>query len=144
MAIAELMKLSNALTDARNDPDLSPRVFDEGLRALVLMLAPLAPHMSAELWDRICTAHQGVSADALPPSAAAGDVRVADVHGQVHAPWRCVGMRVGWWWALVFEPTQPSVVAAGHVVAWFMRGVGWVCVCVCSLDRRGRFTTPQP
>ncbi|MEH2451031.1 leucine--tRNA ligase [Nostoc sp.] len=46
-AISELMKLSNALTDAsgKNSP-----IYAEGIQNLVLLLAPFAPHIADELW----------------------------------------------------------------------------------------------
>ncbi|MEH2193334.1 MAG: leucine--tRNA ligase [Nostoc sp.] len=45
-AISELMKLSNALTDAdKNSP-----IYAEGIRTLVMLLAPFAPHIADELW----------------------------------------------------------------------------------------------
>ncbi|MEH2250113.1 leucine--tRNA ligase [Nostoc sp.] len=46
-AISELMKLSNALTDAdgKNLP-----IYAEGIRTLVVLLAPFAPHIADELW----------------------------------------------------------------------------------------------
>ncbi|MEH2275619.1 MAG: leucine--tRNA ligase [Nostoc sp.] len=46
-AISELMKLSNALTDAsgKNSP-----IYAEGIRTLVVLLAPFAPHIADELW----------------------------------------------------------------------------------------------
>ncbi|MEH2420691.1 MAG: leucine--tRNA ligase [Nostoc sp.] len=46
-AISELMKLSNALTDA--DGKNSP-IYAEGIRTLVVLLAPFAPHITDELW----------------------------------------------------------------------------------------------
>ncbi|OYD88894.1 leucine--tRNA ligase [Nostoc sp. 'Peltigera membranacea cyanobiont' 213] len=46
-AISELMKLSNALTDA--DGKNSP-IYAEGIRTLVMLLAPFAPHIADELW----------------------------------------------------------------------------------------------
>ncbi|MDJ0737166.1 MAG: leucine--tRNA ligase [Nostocaceae cyanobacterium] len=46
-AISELMKLSNAITDA--DCKDSP-VYAEGIRTLVLLLAPFAPHIADDLW----------------------------------------------------------------------------------------------
>jgi leucyl-tRNA synthetase len=47
-AISELMKLSNALTDAKcnNSP-----IYAEGIQTLVIMLAPFAPHIADELWQ---------------------------------------------------------------------------------------------
>jgi leucyl-tRNA synthetase len=49
-AISELMKLSNAITDA-SCTDSS--VYTEGIRTLVLLLAPFAPHITEELWQQL-------------------------------------------------------------------------------------------
>ncbi|WP_347277953.1 leucine--tRNA ligase [Alkalinema sp. FACHB-956] len=46
-AVSELMKLSNALNDAKCKT--SP-VYAEGVQTLLLLLAPFAPHMADELW----------------------------------------------------------------------------------------------
>ncbi len=46
-AISELMKLSNALADAKCKD--SP-IYAEGIQTLILMLAPFAPHIAEELW----------------------------------------------------------------------------------------------
>ncbi|WP_044258830.1 class I tRNA ligase family protein, partial [Richelia intracellularis] len=46
-AISELMKLSNAMTDAKCKDSA---VYAEGIRSLVLLLAPFAPHITEELW----------------------------------------------------------------------------------------------
>ena len=45
-AVSELMKLSNALADA----DKNSSVYAEGIETLILLLAPLAPHIADELW----------------------------------------------------------------------------------------------
>jgi len=49
-AVSELMKLSNALTDTscKDSP-----VYAEGIRALLLLLAPFAPHIAEELWHNL-------------------------------------------------------------------------------------------
>ncbi|XGV96698.1 MAG: leucine--tRNA ligase [Leptolyngbya sp. BL-A-14] len=49
-AVSELMKLSNALTDAtcKDSP-----VYAEGIQALLLLLAPFAPHIAEELWHNL-------------------------------------------------------------------------------------------
>ena len=61
-AVSELMKLSNALTDA-NCKD-SP-VYVEGIETLILMLAPFAPHIAEELWRQ--TGHsESVHTDTWP------------------------------------------------------------------------------
>ena len=46
-AISELMKLSNALSDAssKNSP-----IYAEGIQTLIVLLAPFAPHIAEELW----------------------------------------------------------------------------------------------
>ncbi|WP_100900716.1 leucine--tRNA ligase [Nostoc flagelliforme] len=46
-AISELMKLSNALTDADGK---NSSIYAEGIRTLVVLLAPFAPHIADELW----------------------------------------------------------------------------------------------
>jgi leucyl-tRNA synthetase len=46
-AISELMKLSNALQDAKNK---HTPTYGEGMELLVRLLAPFAPHISEELW----------------------------------------------------------------------------------------------
>ncbi|MEM1251602.1 MAG: leucine--tRNA ligase [Cyanobacteria bacterium P01_H01_bin.21] len=49
-AVSELMKLSNALKEAKqHDSD----VYAEGVQVLVLLLAPFAPHLAAELWQTL-------------------------------------------------------------------------------------------
>ncbi len=49
-AVSELMKLSNALRDnkIKNSP-----VFREGIETFILLLAPFAPHISEELWQKL-------------------------------------------------------------------------------------------
>ncbi|MEM8830994.1 MAG: leucine--tRNA ligase [Cyanobacteria bacterium P01_G01_bin.19] len=49
-AVSELMKLSNALKDAKCET--SP-VYREGIETLVVLLAPFAPHIAEELWSSL-------------------------------------------------------------------------------------------
>jgi len=49
-AVSELMKLSNALKDAKCET--SP-IYQEGVETLVLLLAPFAPHIAEELWAKL-------------------------------------------------------------------------------------------
>lgn len=70
VAIAELMKLSNVLGERKHLRH--SETYQEGLDALVKMLAPLAPHSSAEMFERLQQAGIG-SADAIVSAA-------ADVH----------------------------------------------------------------
>jgi leucyl-tRNA synthetase len=65
--VSELMKLSNALTDA-NCKD-SP-VYAEGIQTLILLLAPFAPHIAEELW-RMTGHTESVHTHAWPKADAA-------------------------------------------------------------------------
>ncbi|MGC1310585.1 MAG: leucine--tRNA ligase [Phormidesmis sp.] len=49
-AVSELMKLSNALGDAKDKNTLA---FAEGVCTLVLLIAPFAPHIADELWSQL-------------------------------------------------------------------------------------------
>ena len=48
-AVSELMKLSNSLSEAKCKA--SP-IFAEGIDTLLLLMAPFAPHIAEELWNR--------------------------------------------------------------------------------------------
>lgn len=48
-AVSELMKLSNALSDAA----CQDAVYGEGIETLVLLLAPFAPYIAEELWQAL-------------------------------------------------------------------------------------------
>ncbi len=48
-AISELMKLTNALQEG----DRASETYGEGIETLLKLLFPLAPHLSAELWERL-------------------------------------------------------------------------------------------
>jgi len=50
-AISELMKLSNAMAGLIEQA--SPHVAQEALRSLLLLLAPFAPHLAEELWQKL-------------------------------------------------------------------------------------------
>ncbi|MGI5816809.1 MAG: leucine--tRNA ligase [Armatimonadota bacterium] len=56
-AIAAIMELSNDLTDFAGSMDASDAAdraaFSEGLRTLVMLLSPIAPHICDELWARM-------------------------------------------------------------------------------------------
>lgn len=49
-AIAALMEYSNVLQRARTSPLLGTPLWNEALRTLVLLLAPICPHTAEELW----------------------------------------------------------------------------------------------
>ena len=52
-ALAALMECTNALVRARDEGAGETREWTAALRTLVLMLAPLVPHMAEELWARL-------------------------------------------------------------------------------------------
>jgi leucyl-tRNA synthetase len=49
-AIAQVMTLMNVLEKAPNETALDRSLMQEGLQAVVLLLAPITPHISHELW----------------------------------------------------------------------------------------------
>jgi leucyl-tRNA synthetase len=49
-AVSELMKLSNALNESGCQ---ASSVYTEGIQTLILLLAPFAPHIAAELWQEL-------------------------------------------------------------------------------------------
>ena len=52
-ALAALMGFNNALIKAKETDVYATDAWDEAIRNLVLMIAPLMPHVSEELWERI-------------------------------------------------------------------------------------------
>jgi leucyl-tRNA synthetase len=51
-AISELMKLSNTITASQPDR-LCPAILQEVMSGLIRLLAPFAPHIAEELWNRL-------------------------------------------------------------------------------------------
>jgi len=54
-ALATLMSYANWLAEARSS--LSPEAWQRAVRTLLLLLAPFAPHIAEELWERIGEAY---------------------------------------------------------------------------------------
>ena len=52
-ALAALMKFSNYLMKARDTEVCGSEAWDEAIEYLVLMMAPMMPHVTEELWERI-------------------------------------------------------------------------------------------
>lgn len=52
-AIAALMELRNTLQEAKKTALYGTAVWDEAIRSLMLLLCPIAPHITEELWSRL-------------------------------------------------------------------------------------------
>jgi len=59
VALAELMKLSNALGTCNDQVKAASDVFYHALRCLTLMLFPMAPHISSEIWRSLVSVARG-------------------------------------------------------------------------------------
>jgi leucyl-tRNA synthetase len=94
--VAGLMELINALYEVKIEPETATEdekfaVF-EGVRALVLMLAPFAPHISEELYEQITGEPGGMLASGAmfpefkPELAAADEIEIAiQVNGKLRS-----------------------------------------------------------
>lgn len=65
-AIAQVMTLMNVLEKAPQASEQDRALMQEGLEAVALLLAPITPHISHELWHRL--GHQGAVIDAGWPA----------------------------------------------------------------------------
>lgn len=52
-AVAELMKLKNAMKVVIKDGGVGAEAWNEAVRAMLLLMAPIAPHMAEELWAQV-------------------------------------------------------------------------------------------
>ena len=88
-AVAELMKLRNAMNEAGAARNASAEARREALTILVLLLAPIAPHVTEEVWRRLGNS-ESVHLQPWPvadPEAAAEQTvtMVVQVNGRVRA-----------------------------------------------------------
>jgi len=88
-ALASLMTLNNYLIKAKQTPVYGTEAWQEAIRSLILMSAPIMPHVSEELWERIGGAYS-VHTQAWPtwdPEVAAEEeiTLVVQVNGRVRA-----------------------------------------------------------
>jgi len=51
-AVAAIMELRNALLAAQRDKNVSVAIWQEAIEKMLLVLAPIAPHITEELWSR--------------------------------------------------------------------------------------------
>ena len=56
-AIAALMEYTNSMARTWERADVDPETWNQAIETLLLLVAPLAPHISEELWER--TGHSG-------------------------------------------------------------------------------------
>ena len=52
-ALASMMKLCNTMTKARSTAVYRSKAWAEAIRTMILLLAPIMPHVTEELWERI-------------------------------------------------------------------------------------------
>jgi leucyl-tRNA synthetase len=94
--VAGLMELINALYEAKIEPETASEeekfAVYEGTRALVLMLAPFAPHTAEELYEQITSETGGIASGGVlfpeykPELAAADEIEIAvQVNGKLRA-----------------------------------------------------------
>ena len=85
--VSALMEYTNALAEARTAGNVDTALWDDAIEALVLMLAPSAPHMAEELWARLgrpYSVHQQAWPNFDPEKAKAEEVEVAvQVNGKL-------------------------------------------------------------
>ncbi len=86
-AIAALMEFNNALMKAKESAVVGTPLWHESIRALLLMMAPLFPHISEELWHRIGNEgfiHVAAWPDGDPEKAREDEVTVVvQINGKV-------------------------------------------------------------
>ncbi|MBI3943247.1 MAG: class I tRNA ligase family protein, partial [Chloroflexi bacterium] len=86
-AIAALMEFSNSLGRFRSTPVIDTPAWQEAIESLLLLLAPLAPHLSEELWHqtgRPYSIHQHPWPQADATAAAEEEITlVVQVNGKV-------------------------------------------------------------
>ena len=51
--VSELMELSNAIGSAQDDGLVGTQEFNTAVETLLLLMAPVTPHMTEELWERL-------------------------------------------------------------------------------------------
>jgi len=51
--LAALMEFNNYLVKAKETPVYATAAWDEAIRSLILMVAPVMPHLAEELWEQI-------------------------------------------------------------------------------------------
>jgi len=89
-AIAAIMELMNNLSKAALETDEDKAVMNEGIRAIILMLTPIVPHLSHQLWQTINNGKSNVEDELWPvvdSSALVEDEKliIVQVNGKVRA-----------------------------------------------------------
>lgn len=64
-AIAAVMEMINAMTQSDNDSDNGRAILQEGLETAVLLLSPIVPHITNEIWRAL--GHEELIVDAAWP-----------------------------------------------------------------------------
>ncbi len=91
IAVAEVMQLLNVVSkQARSDEGIDRTTLDEALDAMLKLLAPMAPHISAEIWEMRHSGEPPVHAQQWPVADAelltnATVTMIVQVNGKVRA-----------------------------------------------------------
>jgi leucyl-tRNA synthetase len=124
-AVAALMSLRNELLRSLRAGDVSTEAWDEGVEALLLMLAPIAPHITEELW-RTRGHERSIHLESWPtadPEAAADEVvtMVVQVNGKVRDR---LEVPVG----ITAERAEELALATDKIKSWIEPGVRKVII----------------
>ncbi|MEJ2666418.1 MAG: leucine--tRNA ligase [Deinococcales bacterium] len=94
-AVAELMTLQNAMTKAKSTAMAATEAWHEASTSLMLLLAPIAPHLCEELWER--SGHHGsVHLETWPEHDPAALVRPFGVRLDAPTAARAAPLRSAW------------------------------------------------
>ena len=118
-AVAAMMTLRNAMLDSMRSADVSAEVWTEGVESLLKLLAPIAPHVTEELWHTIGheeSIHLQPWPEADAAAAAEDEVTmVIQVNGKVRD-------RIEVSASISAEDAEAAALAAEKVQSWLEKG----------------------
>ena len=83
-AVAAMMELTNTLVRTREAGPVDAADWDESLRLLLLMLAPICPHITEELWERMGQPYSLHEQDWPEPDAALSALETVELPVQIN------------------------------------------------------------
>jgi len=118
-AVAAMMTLRNGMLDSLRAGDVSAEVWNEAIEMLLKLMAPIAPHVTEELWHRI--GHEGsIHLEPWPEADAAAAAEdevtmVIQVNGKVRDR---ISVPAG----ISAEDAEAAALAAEKVQSWLEEG----------------------